>query len=42
MLKFPVVTGRLAPYRSDYNDLFKMNFGVDSREFQNYYRDLAK
>jgi type I restriction enzyme R subunit len=27
---------------ADYNTLFKNNFGVDSREFQNYYRDLAK
>jgi len=27
---------------SDYNALFKTNFGVDSKEFQNYYRDLAK
>jgi type I restriction enzyme R subunit len=27
---------------ADYNALFKTNFGVDSREFQNYYRDLAK
>ena len=26
----------------DYNALFKTNFGVDSKEFQNYYRDLAK
>lgn len=26
----------------DYNDLFKTNYGVDSNEFQNYYRDLAK
>lgn len=25
----------------DYNALFKTNFGVDSNEFQNYYRDLA-
>ncbi|MFI3165529.1 MAG: type I restriction endonuclease subunit R [Bacillota bacterium] len=25
----------------DYNDMFKTNFGVDSKEFQNYYRDLA-
>ena len=22
--------------------MFKTNFGVDSKEFQNYYRDLAK
>jgi len=27
---------------SDYNALFKTNFGVDSNGFQNYYRDLAK
>lgn len=26
----------------DYNMMFKTNYGVDSREFQNYYRDLAK
>lgn len=26
----------------DYNSMFKTNFGVDSNEFQNYYRDLAK
>ena len=26
----------------DYNTMFKTSFGVDSREFQNYYRDLAK
>lgn len=26
---------------ADYNTLFKTNFGVDSKEFQNYYRDLA-
>ena len=26
---------------ADYNALFKTNFGVDSKEFQNYYRDLA-
>ncbi|WP_409968022.1 type I restriction endonuclease subunit R [Bengtsoniella intestinalis] len=25
----------------DYNAIFKTNFGVDSKEFQNYYRDLA-
>ncbi|MFV0441207.1 MAG: type I restriction endonuclease subunit R [Lachnospirales bacterium] len=25
----------------DYNHMFKTNFGVDSKEFQNYYRDLA-
>ena len=27
---------------NDYNAMFKTSFGVDSREFQNYYRDLAK
>lgn len=27
---------------NDYNVMFKTSFGVDSREFQNYYRDLAK
>lgn len=27
---------------NDYNAMFKTNYGVDSREFQNYYRDLAK
>lgn len=26
---------------SNYNTMFKTNFGVDSKEFQNYYRDLA-
>ena len=26
----------------DYNTLFKMNFGIDSDGFQDYYRDLAK
>ncbi len=26
----------------DYNSLFQTNFGVDSKGFQNYYRDLAK
>lgn len=25
----------------DYNTMFKTNFGVESNEFQNYYRDLA-
>ncbi len=25
----------------DYNALFKTNYGVDSKQFQNYYRDLA-
>ena len=27
---------------NDYNLLFKTSYGVDSNEFQNYYRDLAK
>lgn len=27
---------------SDYNTMFKTSFGVESKEFQNYYRDLAK
>ncbi|MEM6899224.1 MAG: type I restriction endonuclease subunit R [Pseudomonadota bacterium] len=27
---------------ADYNAVFKTNFSVDSRGFQNYYRDLAK
>ncbi|MCO5247461.1 MAG: type I restriction endonuclease subunit R [Chitinophagales bacterium] len=27
---------------NDYNALFKTSYGVDSKEFQNYYRDLAK
>lgn len=27
---------------SDYNAMFKTNYSVDSKEFQNYYRDLAK
>ncbi len=27
---------------NDYNAYFKTNYGVDSKEFQNYYRDLAK
>lgn len=26
---------------SNYNTMFKTNFGVESKEFQNYYRDLA-
>ncbi|HUH44819.1 MAG TPA: type I restriction endonuclease subunit R, partial [Treponemataceae bacterium] len=26
----------------DYNNLFKMNYGIDSKGFQDYYRDLAK
>lgn len=27
---------------NDYNAMFRTSFGVDSREFQNYYQDLAK
>ena len=27
---------------NDYNAMFNTSFGVDSKEFQNYYRDLAK
>lgn len=27
---------------SEYNAMFKTSFGVESKEFQNYYRDLAK
>ena len=27
---------------NDYNAMFKTNYGVESNEFQNYYRDLAK
>ena len=27
---------------NDYNEMFKTSYGVDSIEFQNYYRDLAK
>lgn len=27
---------------NDYNAMFKTNYGVDSKEFQNYYKDLAK
>ena len=26
----------------DYNAMFQTSYGIDSREFQNYYRDLAK
>jgi type I restriction enzyme, R subunit len=26
----------------DYNVMFQTNYGIDSKEFQNYYRDLAK
>lgn len=32
----------LAKAIGDYNAMFKTSFGVDSQEFQNYYRDLAK
>ena len=32
----------LAKAISDYNRTFQTAFGVDSKEFQNYYRDLAK
>ena len=31
----------LAKAIQDYNRMFKTSYGVDSREFQNYYRDLA-
>lgn len=31
----------LAKAINDYNALFKTNYGVESKEFQNYYRDLA-
>ena len=27
---------------NDYNAMFKTNYSIDSKEFQNYYRDLAK
>src|SRR5690606_34004928 len=27
---------------NDYNTMFKTSYGVESNEFQNYYRDLAK
>jgi type I restriction enzyme R subunit len=27
---------------NDYNVMFNMNYGVESKEFQNYYKDLAK
>lgn len=27
---------------ADYNEAFKMNYGIDSKGFQDYYRDLAK
>ena len=32
----------LAKAINDYNAMFKTSYGVDSNEFQNYYRDLAK
>jgi type I restriction enzyme R subunit len=32
----------LAKAVSDYNKMFGTSFGIDSKEFQNYYRDLAK
>lgn len=32
----------LAKAIADYNAMFKTSYGVDSREFQNYYKDLAK
>lgn len=32
----------LAKVINDYNSLFKTSYGVESKEFQNYYRDLAK
>lgn len=32
----------LAKAIGDYNAMFRTSFGVDSNEFQNYYRDLAK
>lgn len=32
----------LAKAIGDYNAMFKTSYGVDSKEFQNYYRDLAK
>ena len=32
----------LAKAINDYNAMFKTSYGVDSKEFQNYYRDLAK
>lgn len=32
----------LAKAIDDYNAMFRMNFGLDSKGFQNYYRDLAK
>ncbi len=32
----------LAKAIRDYNVMFATNFGIDSKDFQNYYRDLAK
>lgn len=32
----------LAKAINDYNAMFRTNYSVDSKEFQNYYRDLAK
>ena len=32
----------LAKAIDDYNKMFNTTFGIDSKEFQNYYRDLAK
>ncbi len=32
----------LASAINDYNTMFKTSYGVDSKEFQNYYRDLSK
>ncbi|WP_456480295.1 type I restriction endonuclease subunit R, partial [Nautilia sp.] len=32
----------LAKAINDYNKMFNTNYGVDSKSFQNYYRDLAK
>ena len=32
----------LARAIDDYNKMFNTTFGIDSKEFQNYYRDLAK
>ena len=32
----------LAKAIDDYNAMFRTSFGVDSKDFQNYYRDLAK
>jgi type I restriction enzyme, R subunit len=32
----------LAKAIDDYNAMFRTNYSVDSKEFQNYYRDLAK